>query len=148
MGDDLILVSVSSERYLVTVTLFPRIFTPELLLNKLYLTKAPLFFQHLSYASGDLMVDASFMQTLWTMTPVMSGCELAEGRPFYKTQLLFKGLFTFDKYDFSSRFSLRRVRAKTLPWSHGRVFGDSRSRPRGRPAQVTNILTYYCCHLK
>ena len=25
------------------------------------------------------MVDASFMQTLWTMTPVMSGCELAEG---------------------------------------------------------------------
>ncbi|KAM7397959.1 hypothetical protein PAMA_006028 [Pampus argenteus] len=35
--------------------------------------------QHLSYASGDLMVDASFMQTLWTMTPVMSGCELAEG---------------------------------------------------------------------
>ncbi|KAI9548377.1 Ryanodine receptor 1 [Dissostichus eleginoides] len=50
VGDDLILVSVSSERYL-----------------------------HLSYASGDLMVDASFMQTLWTMTPVMSGCELAEG---------------------------------------------------------------------
>uniref|UniRef100_A0A3Q2YEG7 Ryanodine receptor 1a (skeletal) n=1 Tax=Hippocampus comes TaxID=109280 RepID=A0A3Q2YEG7_HIPCM len=49
VGDDLILVSVSSERYL-----------------------------HLSYASGDLMVDASFMQTLWTMTPVMSGCELAE----------------------------------------------------------------------
>lgn len=38
-----------------------------------------LFAQHLSYASGDLMVDASFMQTLWTMTPVMSGCELAEG---------------------------------------------------------------------
>ncbi|KAJ3591316.1 hypothetical protein NHX12_009262, partial [Muraenolepis orangiensis] len=50
VGDDLILVSVSSERYL-----------------------------HLSCASGDLMVDASFMQTLWTMTPVMSGCELAEG---------------------------------------------------------------------
>lgn len=45
----------------------------------LYLTNSPLFFQHLSYASGDLMVDASFMQTLWTMTPVMSGCELAEG---------------------------------------------------------------------
>ncbi|KAM6946397.1 ryanodine receptor 1-like [Aplochiton taeniatus] len=50
VGDDLILVSVSSERYL-----------------------------HLSYASGDLMVDASFMQTLWTMSPVCSGCELAEG---------------------------------------------------------------------
>ncbi|XP_046876649.1 ryanodine receptor 1 isoform X4 [Hypomesus transpacificus] len=50
VGDDLILVSVSSERYL-----------------------------HLSYASGDLMVDASFMQTLWTMNPVCSGCELVEG---------------------------------------------------------------------
>uniref|UniRef100_A0AAR2M0X8 Ryanodine receptor 1 n=1 Tax=Pygocentrus nattereri TaxID=42514 RepID=A0AAR2M0X8_PYGNA len=47
VGDDLILVSVSSERYL-----------------------------HLSYASGDLMVDASFMQTLWNMNPVCSGCEL------------------------------------------------------------------------
>lgn len=35
--------------------------------------------QHLSYASGDLMVDASFMQTLWNMNPIMSGCELAEG---------------------------------------------------------------------
>ncbi|KAI1893681.1 hypothetical protein AGOR_G00126200 [Albula goreensis] len=50
VGDDLILVSVSSERYL-----------------------------HLSHASGDLMVDASFMQTLWNMNPVCSGCELAEG---------------------------------------------------------------------
>lgn len=50
VGDDLILVSVSSERYL-----------------------------HLSYSSGDLMVDASFMQTLWTMNPVCSGCELVEG---------------------------------------------------------------------
>ncbi|XP_051788410.1 ryanodine receptor 1-like isoform X7 [Erpetoichthys calabaricus] len=50
VGDDLILVSVSSERYL-----------------------------HLSYASGDLMADASFMQTLWNMNPICSGCELAEG---------------------------------------------------------------------
>ncbi|XP_007909260.1 ryanodine receptor 1 isoform X6 [Callorhinchus milii] len=50
VGDDLILVSVSSERYL-----------------------------HLSYASGDLQVDASFMQTLWNMNPICSGCELAEG---------------------------------------------------------------------
>ncbi|XP_043918075.1 LOW QUALITY PROTEIN: ryanodine receptor 1-like [Protopterus annectens] len=50
VGDDLILVSVSSERYL-----------------------------HLSYASGDLQVDASFMQTLWNMNPVCSGSELAEG---------------------------------------------------------------------
>lgn len=26
------------------------------------------------------MVDASFMQTLWNMNPISSGCELAEGR--------------------------------------------------------------------
>ena len=25
------------------------------------------------------MVDASFMQTLWTMNPVCSGCEMVEG---------------------------------------------------------------------
>lgn len=25
------------------------------------------------------MVDASFMQTLWNMNPISSGCELAEG---------------------------------------------------------------------
>lgn len=36
--------------------------------------------QHLSYASGDLMVNASFMQTLWNMNPVSSGCELVEGK--------------------------------------------------------------------
>lgn len=26
------------------------------------------------------MVDASFMQTLWNMNPVSSGCELVEGK--------------------------------------------------------------------
>lgn len=26
------------------------------------------------------MVDASFMQTLWNMNPISSGCELAEGK--------------------------------------------------------------------
>ncbi|XP_057252597.1 ryanodine receptor 1-like, partial [Pezoporus wallicus] len=46
VGDDLILVSVSSERYL-----------------------------HLSTASGELQVDASFMQTLWNMNPISSGSE-------------------------------------------------------------------------
>ncbi|XP_060131529.1 ryanodine receptor 1 isoform X2 [Zootoca vivipara] len=46
VGDDLILVSVSSERYL-----------------------------HLSTASGELQADASFMQTLWNMNPICSGCE-------------------------------------------------------------------------
>uniref|UniRef100_A0A2I3H0N9 Ryanodine receptor 1 n=1 Tax=Nomascus leucogenys TaxID=61853 RepID=A0A2I3H0N9_NOMLE len=46
VGDDIILVSVSSERYL-----------------------------HLSTASGELQVDASFMQTLWNMNPICSRCE-------------------------------------------------------------------------
>lgn len=41
--------------------------------------------QHLSYASGDLMVDASFMQTLWNMNPISSGCELAEGTHLLST---------------------------------------------------------------
>lgn len=47
--------------------------------------------QHLSYASGDLMVDASFMQTLWNMNPVCSGCELAEGK--LKAPAFFKPTF-------------------------------------------------------
>lgn len=44
--------------------------------------------QHLSYASGDLMVDASFMQTLWNMNPISSGCELAEGTNIIHIHLL------------------------------------------------------------
>lgn len=82
VGDDLILVSVSSERYLVTI-IYLHLNSWCLLLNMILFTHSSAFFsQHLSYASGDLMVDASFMQTLWTMTPVMSGCELAEGWHF------------------------------------------------------------------
>ncbi|KAM9589282.1 ryanodine receptor 1-like [Morphnus guianensis] len=46
VGDDLILLSVSSERYL-----------------------------HLSTASGELQADTSFMQTLWNMNPICSGSE-------------------------------------------------------------------------
>ncbi|GAA6072407.1 ryanodine receptor 2 isoform X1 [Tachysurus ichikawai] len=53
VGDDLILVSVSSERYL-----------------------------HLSYGSGSLHVDAAFQQTLWSVAPICSGSEVAqEGSP-------------------------------------------------------------------
>lgn len=59
--------------------LFTCIITDNYLSVKLSNINPRSLFQHLSYASGDLMVDASFMQTLWTMTPVMSGCELAEG---------------------------------------------------------------------
>lgn len=42
---------------------------------------------------------------------------------------------------FSFRFSDRRICAQAVPWSHGRVFGNPRSWPRGRPAQVT----FHCC---
>lgn len=86
MGDDLILVSVSSERYLV------RLLTSHIhfhiaqwniktwvISDKLNYFSSFSCLQHLSYASGDLMVDASFMQTLWNMNPISSGCELAEG---------------------------------------------------------------------
>ncbi|XP_031824383.1 ryanodine receptor 2 isoform X11 [Sarcophilus harrisii] len=50
VGDDLILVSVSSERYL-----------------------------HLSYGSDILHVDAAFQQTLWSVAPISSGSEAAQG---------------------------------------------------------------------
>ncbi|XP_036448593.1 ryanodine receptor 3 [Colossoma macropomum] len=50
IGDDLILVSVSSERYL-----------------------------HLSICNGNIQVDASFMQTLWNVHPTCSGSNVEEG---------------------------------------------------------------------
>ncbi|NXH47069.1 RYR2 protein, partial [Dicaeum eximium] len=50
VGDDLILVSVSSERYL-----------------------------HLSYGNGSVHVDAAFQQTLWSVAPISSGSEAAQG---------------------------------------------------------------------
>ncbi|KAM6311510.1 ryanodine receptor 3 [Aegotheles albertisi] len=50
IGDDLILVSVSSERYL-----------------------------HLSISNGSTQVDASFMQTLWNVHPTCSGSNIMEG---------------------------------------------------------------------
>ncbi|KAK7153488.1 hypothetical protein R3I93_011414 [Phoxinus phoxinus] len=50
IGDDLILVSVSSERYL-----------------------------HLSISNGSIHVDASFMQTLWNVHPTCSGSNVEEG---------------------------------------------------------------------
>ncbi|XP_075412509.1 ryanodine receptor 2 [Tenrec ecaudatus] len=50
VGDDLILVSVSSERYL-----------------------------HLSYGNSSLHVDAAFQQTLWSVAPISSGSEAAQG---------------------------------------------------------------------
>uniref|UniRef100_W5N4D0 Ryanodine receptor 3 n=1 Tax=Lepisosteus oculatus TaxID=7918 RepID=W5N4D0_LEPOC len=50
IGDDLILVSVSSERYL-----------------------------HLSFSNGNIQVDASFMQTLWNVHPTCSGSSVEEG---------------------------------------------------------------------
>ncbi|KAK2499180.1 hypothetical protein MC885_010414 [Smutsia gigantea] len=50
IGDDLILVSVSSERYL-----------------------------HLSISNGNIQVDASFMQTLWNVHPTCSGSSIKEG---------------------------------------------------------------------
>uniref|UniRef100_A0ACB8GB02 Ryanodine receptor 2 n=1 Tax=Sphaerodactylus townsendi TaxID=933632 RepID=A0ACB8GB02_9SAUR len=50
VGDDLILVSISSERYL-----------------------------HLSYGNDSLRVDAAFQQTLWSVAPISSGSEVAQG---------------------------------------------------------------------
>lgn len=84
VGDDLILVSVSSERYLVRLPVLHPSCSD---INCAMLNSVSLCLlcpQHLSYASGDLMVDASFMQTLWNMNPITSGCELAEGTNLLK----------------------------------------------------------------
>uniref|UniRef100_A0A8C9X603 Ryanodine receptor 3 n=1 Tax=Sander lucioperca TaxID=283035 RepID=A0A8C9X603_SANLU len=51
IGDDLILVSVSTERYL-----------------------------HLSFSNGNINVDASFMQTLWNVQPTCSSGNVAVGK--------------------------------------------------------------------
>lgn len=61
---------------------------------------------------------------------------------FCTSSILFINLVTSWICDFPSRFPLWRVRAQAFPRTHGRMFGDSRSRPRGRPAQVTNTPLY------
>lgn len=38
-----------------------------------------LFLQHLSYGNGSLHVDAAFQQTLWSVAPICSGSEVAQG---------------------------------------------------------------------
>lgn len=35
--------------------------------------------QHLSYGNGSLHVDAAFQQTLWSVAPICSGSEVAQG---------------------------------------------------------------------
>lgn len=35
--------------------------------------------QHLSYGDGSLHVDAAFQQTLWSVAPISSGSEAAQG---------------------------------------------------------------------
>lgn len=43
------------------------------------------------------MVDASFMQTLWNMNPISSGCELAEGRVRVRVWVGVSQLYTLKK---------------------------------------------------
>lgn len=42
-----------------------------------------LFLQHLSYGNGSLHVDAAFQQTLWSVAPICSGSEVAQGTPVF-----------------------------------------------------------------
>lgn len=37
------------------------------------------FLQHLSYGNMSLHVDAAFQQTLWSVAPICSGSEVAQG---------------------------------------------------------------------
>uniref|UniRef100_A0A3P9PYD1 Ryanodine receptor 1 n=1 Tax=Poecilia reticulata TaxID=8081 RepID=A0A3P9PYD1_POERE len=105
VGDDLILVSVSSERYL-----------------------------HLSYASGDLMVDASFMQTLWNMNPISSGCELAEG---YLTGGHVLRLFHGHMDECLRVTSLRSLCCRTAHYEGGAVCSQARSLWRLEPLRIS-----------
>lgn len=72
VGDDLILVSVSSERYLVR-GLSGGGGSSEVL------NVTAVCLQHLSYGNGSLHVDAAFQQTLWSVAPICSGSEVAQG---------------------------------------------------------------------
>ncbi len=128
VGDDLILVSVSSERYLVS---FPES-EPDGCSSETRWWIS--LFQHLSYGNGSVHVDAAFQQTLWSVAPICSGSEVAQG-----------------EWVFMSRYSPLPVRVLStvcfrLPdwWrcsaaaarSHGRVFDRPVGRTRRGTAQV------------
>ncbi|KAA0708571.1 Ryanodine receptor 3 [Triplophysa tibetana] len=74
IGDDLILVSVSSERYLDKITSlisYVALFCLE--------TGWEAARKHLSISNGSIQVDASFMQTLWNVQPTCSRANIAVG---------------------------------------------------------------------
>ena len=82
VGDDLILVSVSSERYLVHTLMRERERERERE-RDVCLQCFSLSSQHLSYGYEDLHVDAAFQQTLWSVVPICSGSEVAQGTPAF-----------------------------------------------------------------
>lgn len=51
-----------------------------------------LVLQHLSYGNGSLHVDAAFQQTLWSVAPICSGSEVAQGTPVCSCPSLFFSL--------------------------------------------------------
>lgn len=44
--------------------------------------------QHLSYGNSSLHVDAAFQQTLWSVAPICSGSEVAQGTSVYGPTIL------------------------------------------------------------
>ncbi|RXM31020.1 hypothetical protein EOD39_7372, partial [Acipenser ruthenus] len=81
-GDDLILVSVSSERYLLhLLNLLSSSLSAQQVFDIIspYYRGTSFFLQHLSYGNGSLHVDAAFQQTLWSVAPICSGSEVAQG---------------------------------------------------------------------
>ncbi|KAL7980772.1 hypothetical protein Chor_001926, partial [Crotalus horridus] len=110
VGDDLILVSVSSERYL-----------------------------HLSTASGELQADASFMQTLWNMNPISSGCEEGKGsRCVAEVTELTLGFALMVNYEggavCSQARSLWRLEPLRISWSGSHM-------KWGQPFRVRHVTT-------
>ncbi len=68
IGDDIILVSVASERYLVKLFFF-------LILSTRLFSKIKCHLQHIYAIENNAIhrVNASFQQTLWTLLPISSG---------------------------------------------------------------------------
>lgn len=141
VGDDLILVSVSSERYLVTIILFTCILNDNL--SSVNLTKIMLFSASVlrqRWLDGRCLLHAN------TVDHDPSDVRMRASRRFAICFLLNRTVGFVQEplhahiatWFFSSRFSDWRVCAQAVPWSHGRMFGNPRSWPRRWPAQVTN----------
>lgn len=62
--------------------------------------------QHLSYGNGSLRVDAAFQQTLWSVAPISSGSEIAQGTFDYVILVIVLSSSYFSNNDLFSTLSI------------------------------------------